>query len=466
MIPIRLRLTLWYCLLFGLIVAFVVLVVNYSHKQAHYNDIDMILTNISSHVEEEINSQVNNGKALENMIVSTDSLSVNEIAIMIRNENGEIIRTNQHPYFQHNQLIVKQRKSVNEAIFITRVLENGLRFRIKITPIFWEDEIIGYIESVHSLSSIDQTIKKINWMVLAITIFGIGLAAVAGWFLAKKTLSRVDLIGKTAKAIATSQDFEQRVLYTGPRDELGQLTETFNHMLDSLEKAYKNQQIFLSNASHELRAPLTTIRGNLDILHTIKNVPDKEKGEIISDIRNEAIRMSRLVSDLLLLARTDAGQTYQKNIINISDIAKSVFEEMKSRKIDVNMEKEIHENVNIWGDKDSVKQLLIILLENAIKYTSSTGNVLVSIEKTTQQVILQIKDTGIGIRPEERPLVFDRFYRSEDAREYFPDGNGLGLSIAKSIIDEHNASVKLTSNTVGGTTFTIVFSLIKSVSNN
>lgn len=461
MMSIRLKLTLWYCLLFGTIVAIVLTVVYFSHKEAHYRDIDMMLTNLTLHLEEEVNRQIDNGESLQETVLSTDSLSVTEIAIMVKNKSGDLIRSNDHPLLKNNQFVDKKSITKDEAYFETKTLENGSRVRTKIMPIFRDKELVGYIESAHSLKSIDKNIQKFSWIVMGMTVAGIVLASIAGWFLAKKTFRRVDLIGKTAQAIANSQNFEQRVLYIGPRDELGQLTETFNHMLNSLEKAYKNQQIFLSNASHELRAPLTTIRGNLDILHTVKNVSDKEKAEIISDIRNEAIRMSKLVSDLLLLARTDAGQTYQKNIINISEIATMVLEEMKSWKKNVRIGFELQENYHIWGDKDSVKQLLIILLENAINYTYPNGNVFVSIKKVNRQLILLVKDTGIGIRPEEQPFIFDRFFRSEEARKKFPNGTGLGLSIARKIVEEHNASIKVNGNYGEGTEFIVVFPLIK-----
>lgn len=458
-IPIRLRLTLWNCLLFGTIITVVISIVYYSHKQSHYHEVDRTISNISSHIQEEIKDQLEEGKLLKEVNVFVDSFAVNEIAVMVKSSIGELIKTNSHAFFQSHELI-KDTTVLKDEKLQTITDDNGIRIRIKITPIYQNGIQTGYLEILYSLQSLDQSIQRFKWTVIGLTILGITIAAIVGWFLAKNTLRRVDLIGKTAKAIATSQDFQQRVMYTGPPDELGQLTETFNQMLDSLEKAYKNQKRFLSDASHELRAPLTTIRGNLDILHKMKNIPQLEKEEILGDIRNEAIRMSKLVSDLLSLARADAGQILHMDVIDLSALASEVLTEIESWNKDVKVEVQIKDCINIWGDRNSIKQILIILMDNAIKYTPTNGRVFITIEEEDQHAIIQIKDTGIGINPEEVPFVFDRFYRTEAARKKSPDGTGLGLSIAKLIVDAHEGSIQINSKLGVGTEFIVNLPLI------
>lgn len=457
--PIRLRLTLWNCLLFGSIMALVISIIYYTHKQASYEAGDKMLTNISSHVQEEITRQLKNGTPLEKVNMSVDSLTINEYAVMIKGKKDELIQTTSH-LFLKNHPFSKEKVFLDSSEFQTVTDKNGIRIRIKITSIYLDQSKIGYIETLYSLDSIDRSLKRFKWTVISLSGIGIIIASIAAWFLAKKTLWRVDLIGKTAKAITASQDFEQRVLYTGPPDELGQLTGTFNEMLDSLEKAYKNQNRFLSDASHELRAPLTTIRGNLDILHKMKNIPESEKEEILEDIRNEAIRMSKLVSDLLSLARADAGQVYQKNIINLSSITTGVLGEMEFWDKAVTIDSKIKDQVMVWGDQDLIKQLLIIFLDNAIQYTNPNGRIYVMVTEEEKQAVIQIKDTGIGIPMEKIPYIFDRFYRTESARKQSPDGTGLGLSIAKWIIDEHQGRIVVNSKLEEGTEFIIYLPLV------
>lgn len=458
-LPIRLRLTLWNCLLFGIIIAVVITVIYYTHKQDSYNNVDLMLSNISSHVDEEITRQLNEGIPLEKVNVSADSLSVNEIAVMVKNDNGKMIKTNSHPFFNGHQLI-KNNKLLEGPMYQTITDENGVRIRINIKPIFQDKVRVGYVETLYSLYTLDRSVQRFKWIVISLTVLGIALASVVAWFLAKKTLWRVDLIGKTAKAITASQDFKQRVLYTGPPDELGQLSETFNQMLDSLERAYKNQRRFLSDASHELRAPLTTIRGNLDILYKMKSIPESEREEILEDIRNEAIRMSKLVSDLLSLARADAGQIHQKDVINLSMIATEVMGEIELWEKEVSVNVIITDHTNIWGDRDLIKQVLLILIDNAINYTPSNGEIFFTITEERKQAVIRIQDTGIGIQPDELPFIFDRFYRTEAARRKSPDGTGLGLSIAKWIVDEHEGRIELKSKPGEGTVITTYIPLV------
>lgn len=457
--PIRLRLTLWYCFIFGIILTVIVSALYYTHTQSQYKAVDMMITNISAHVLEDINRQLDEGNILEELKVSIDVFSVDNIAILLKDKNGEIIKKKSNSYFGNDQHI-ESSDEVNYFELQTVTDDSGERLRKKNTPIFQDKEIIGYVETLYSLYSLDRSIQTFKWIVIGLTVIGIALAAIAGWILAKRTLWRVDLIGKTAKAIAVSQDFEQRVLYIGPPDELGQLTETFNQMLDSLETAYKNQKRFLSDVSHELRAPLTTIRGNLDILYKMKNIPELEKDEILSDIRSEVVRMSKLVSDLLSLARADAGQKFKPDLISLSSIAHEVIDEIEKWKKDVQVDAQIKGNVNLWGDRNLIKQLLIILLDNAIKYTPSKGNIFLTITVEGQQGVIVIKDEGIGISPEDVFSIYERFYRTKEAREFSPDGTGLGLSIAKWIVEEHKGEIEVKSKMGKGTEFIINLPLV------
>jgi two-component system, OmpR family, sensor kinase len=460
MLPIRLRLTLWNSAIFGTIMAVVISLIYYSHYMAHYKDVDMMLKTITSHVHEEIRKQLDAGKRLQDIQVSTDELGLNQIAIMISTNAGRLIETNDHSFFKDHKLL-SENTGIKDRTYTTITDNTGQRIRVLTTFIHQTGKSVGYIQTLYSLNELDQTLQQFKWKVIGMTGLGILFASVAAWFLAKRTLTRVDLVRRTANAIAVSQDFQQRVMHTGPTDELGKLAETFNSMLDSLERAYINQKRFLSDASHELRAPLTTIRGNLDILNKIKNIPEVEKDEIIEDLRYEAIRMSKLVSDLLSLARVDAGQLSNKAIVNLSSISNTVISEIESWDKKIIVDSKIEENVYIWGDKDSIKQLILILVDNALKYTSPDGLVYMEILKENNCAMIRVKDTGIGIEKEELPFVFERFYRTESARRYSQNGTGLGLSIAKSIVDEHQGSIVVTSNIKVGTVFEVYFSLIQ-----
>lgn len=458
--PIKLRLTLWYCLIFGIIMGIVIAAIYYVHRQSQFNDVDRLLDNVTTHVHEEIGKQLNEGKQLEEVQLSVGDLSVNGIALWVKNNKGELIETNSHAFLGDHSFL-NEEPATNSNAFKTITDDKGERIRILTVPIHKNGTKVGYIQTFYSLKDLDQALQQFKWMVTGLSVIGIALALIAGWFLAKKTLERVDLIRKTAKAIAVSKDFKQRVLYIGPPDELGKLTETFNHMLETVEKSDANQKRFLSDASHELRAPLTTIQGNLDILTKMKNIPEVEREEILQDIRSEAIRMSKLVSDLLSLARADAGQIIPMEVINLAAVTSEVVTELKVWDKEVEVTTDIAKDVRIWGNERLIKQLIIILLDNAFRYTPADGLVSVTIAKENEQAEVRIKDTGIGIEKEELPFVFERFYRTEAARRHDPEGTGLGLSIAKWVIDKHEGSIVLTSNPGSGTEFILCFPLIK-----
>ena len=458
--PIRLRLTLWNSAIFGTILALIISLIYYAHYRSHYQDVDTMLSTITSHVHEELNKQLSSGKKLENIQVSTDELGVNQFAVMILNQSGQLIQTNDHPFFKTHQPKWVKPGTTGKS-FMTIKDNKGKRIRVLTTPVHKNGKTVGYIQTLYPLQELDQSLLKFSWLVIALTVLSIILASIAAWFLVKKTLSRVDLVRKTAKAIAVSQDFQQRVMHIGPSDELGKLAETFNSMLDSLEKAYTNQKRFLSDASHELRAPLTTIRGNLDILTNVKNIPESEKAEILTDIRNEAIRMSKLVSDLLSLARVEAGQVGDKKIVCLSEVTKGVLAEIVSWEKKTKVDSQINEHICVWGDEDSLKQLMIILIDNAIKYSPPNSSILVTMTKENEKAVVVVRDWGIGIEENELASIFERFYRTDAARRHSQEGTGLGLSIAKSIVEENHGTIFVKSKVHEGTEFTISFPLLQ-----
>lgn len=458
--PIRLRLTLWYSLIFGLLLVAITSTIYVVHRKSHYDEIDRVLTSVASHFHDEVEKEIREGKSLPEVRLSFGEFYMTGVYTVIKDATGKhLIRASdsvQVPDSPFSDIQAMEKESLHT------ISDPALgRYRMLIKPVRVENQVVGYIQSEIALKQIDTSLSRFGWLILGITLVGLVLAAFGGWFLARKALNRVELISQTAKAIAASQGFHQRVLHRGPKDELGELVETFNQMLESLEKAYVSQRRFIADASHELRAPLTTIRGNLDILQRIKDMPQEERDEILQDIRNEAIRMSKMVADLLSLARADTGQKIHMQLVNLTKILKEVEMETQvwAKRISIHCQAE--QEVFTWGDADLLKQLLLILMDNAIRYTPEGGIVALSAFEDAENVTVRVDDSGIGIEPKDLPFIFDRFYRGDAARTHAPDGTGLGLSIAKWIVDQHNGSVIVTSNPGQGTEFQICFPRIK-----
>ncbi|HTP10237.1 MAG TPA: HAMP domain-containing sensor histidine kinase, partial [Anaerolineae bacterium] len=297
---------------------------------------------------------------------------------------------------------------------------------------------------------------------------GVLAAAFVGAFLARKALEPIDRITQTASEIAGGGDLQRRITKPGPPDEVGRLTETFNGMLDRLEGMFKAQQRFTADISHELRTPLTTIRGNVDLLQRMGGA-DKAS---IDAIRSETERMIRLVGDLLLLAQADAGLPIRREPVAIDQLAGEVVRQLQviSGGVQVSLLSEIDEPLCVDGDPDRLRQLLLNLIDNAIKYTPSGGEVKVHVARENGSARLDVSDNGPGIPPEHlqigpngAPLIFERFYRVEKSRTRSASGSngrsgsgtGLGLSIAYWIAQAHSGRIEVHSEAGSGTTMTV-----------
>ncbi|MBV9280793.1 MAG: HAMP domain-containing histidine kinase, partial [Chloroflexi bacterium] len=272
------------------------------------------------------------------------------------------------------------------------------------------------------------------------------------WWIARAALRPINRISRTVSSIGESRDLSRRLNFVGPEDEVGRLAHTFDGMMDRLEKVFETQKRFVADASHELRTPLTAIRGNAD-LYSI--APPAEREVCVAAIRREAERMSRLVSDLLLLAAADIEeQPVHKQRIALADVLHDVHRSALILAGDkVSVELAVDEDVVIEADPDRVKQLALNLVDNAIKFTPAGGRITIALHTRPEEVLIGVSDTGVGIPSEEQAAIFDRFYRVEQARS--TRGSGLGLSICAWIAAAHGGRIELDSEPGRGSTFTV-----------
>jgi len=245
------------------------------------------------------------------------------------------------------------------------------------------------------------------------------------------------------------------VALPGGRDELSHLAETFNEMLASLEEAYRAQQRFVADASHELRAPLTAIQGNLELLANHTDMLETERQTALVEAQCEAARLARLVADLLALARADAGALIDLRPVDLDAILLDSLRSARQLSQGQVVAITAFEPVQVFGNEDRLKQLLLILLDNALKYTPPDGRVTVELRRNGTTAEVTVQDTGEGITADALPHVFERFYRADPARTRDPGGTGLGLPIAHWIVEQHGGSIALASQPGYGTTVTV-----------
>ncbi|QIA26760.1 HAMP domain-containing histidine kinase [Thermaerobacter sp. PB12/4term] len=313
----------------------------------------------------------------------------------------------------------------------------------------------GFVVTLSPLGGLDASMADFRVLLTGLGALGLVVAGAGSWAVAGSALRPVARLTETARAIASSRDLSRRVQATG-RDELAMLAATFNQMLDSIETAYRLQQRFVADASHELRAPLTAILGNLDLLRRRPDLPPEEQAQALEEARNEAERLSRLVADLLSLARADAGVPLVIKPVDVDAVVLEAFQEARRLVRGQELVLDPLEPVRVPGDRDRIKQLLLILLDNAIKYTPAGGRITLGLQAAGDGgAVLTVADTGVGIPPADLPHVFERFYRADPARSRDPGGTGLGLPIARWIVEQHQGQITIDSAPGRGTTVTV-----------
>ena len=301
-------------------------------------------------------------------------------------------------------------------------------------------------------------------------VLGIAIPAVlllgsyGGLLLANQALRPVDRMTRAAEQIGAG-DLTERVPLPAKMDELGRLAATFNHMIARLQAAFERQRQFTSDASHELRTPLAVMRGDIEIALRRRRTPEAYEQVLTSNLE-EIVRLSRLVEDLLTLARADAGRTALRcEPTSLDDLCRGMVEYISP--LAQLREQELRyepppQDVVINGDVQRLKQLLLNLLDNAIKYTDLRGRVTLAVRAEGRSAVLTVADTGRGIPPEDLPHIFDRFFRrSRPTSDKSATGFGLGLSIVKWIVDSHGGKIEAASRPGEGTTFTVRFPLLE-----
>lgn len=342
-----------------------------------------------------------------------------------------------------NEKVLKAALETENYAYIIR--ENKVYFA---SPITYEGSTIGILEIISPMSLIEKLITGVSKIVL------IG----AGAFTIIMTLLIVYIAGKMTKPInklaraATKfagRDFTP-VEIKGS-DEISQLSESFNNMGVQLQDYIQRQKQFVSNVSHELKTPLTAIKGYSEYLKD--EVGDRQDLQrAIYHLNNEATRLGKLVDEVLTLSRMDnSSESFNFQEIDLSELVKDSVEKMQLRaeKYHIKTRSEIQENIYIKGDKEKLLQVFINLLDNAIKFSPPQSIVEVTLKKEDNKALLRIRDYGIGIPKEAASKIFERFYRAENAEGIV--GTGLGLSIAKHIIDGHKGDIELNPLIEGGT---------------
>lgn len=331
------------------------------------------------------------------------------------------------------------------------------RWRVYSQPIQVPGEqSVIWLQVAQSMAALQDVVENLRTQMLLGLPFILVLAGFGGYLLADRALRPIDRITRTAQAISASR-LSRRINYIGPQDEVARLAATFDRMLDRLQAAFEHERRFTADAAHELRTPLTAIKGRLDvILNRPRTVAEYESA--LHDLEQEIDRLIQLSADLLLLARLDQRRLpWQPQRVDLSELLHAVAEQMRPL-ADANgliLTEEVLPGLSIVGDPDHLIRLFLNLLDNAVKYTPSGGQVTLRAGKEQTGVWVAVSDTGPGIPSEHLPHVFERFHRVEEARSRKSGGAGLGLAIVYEIARWHGGTVEVQSEPGRGATFIV-----------
>ena len=329
-------------------------------------------------------------------------------------------------------------------------------FRVLTMPVIKSGRVINLVQVGISLENVFKTQRRFLLIMGAVLPFGLLLASVGGWFLARRALKPVDEMTQAARRIS-GEDLTGRLQETGTGDELDWLAKTLNDMLGRLDDSFRQTRQFSADAAHELQTPLTILKGEIEVALRSPRSPEEYRGVLQSNLE-EIDRISSLVAGLLLLARADRGVLrLDLKPVNLLELLEEVGEQMRrlAENQAVSLNYGLTEPASIQGDREHFKRLLLNLIDNAIKYTPAGGRVTLSLRCDGTWAHVEISDTGMGLSPDEQDQIFNRFYRAAEARSQGGGGAGLGLSIAQSIAVAHGGRIEVASTPGQGSTFTV-----------
>lgn len=343
----------------------------------------------------------------------------------------------------------------NETRQVRIITHESNRYILVSVPMIWSNGEVVNLQVTESLQPTMQTLQVLKIVLIAVTGIALIPVVISGRLLGRLITHPITSMISTMKEIQRSGKFKRLPLNSSSRDELVEMGETFNDMIELLERNFVRQEQFVSNASHELKTPLTIIESYASLLKRRGLQNPNIFAESVEAIHSEAIRMKDMAEQLLLLARNEEQWNVVLEPVRLTKVGtelKATFENAFARQIQL----DVQTDCTAFTDENKLKQLLFIFLDNARKYSDEPIHLMIDIVSGTAQPCIRITDQGIGIPEEKLSKVFDRFYRMDEARSREEGGAGLGLSLATGIAQAIQAQIGLESIEGSGTTATII----------
>lgn len=466
---IRSKFTLWYTLITALMVCVFAII---SYFLLYFNLVNNLKNNLTQFSSKIINEYV----ALDeknNLLINTsenetklsDELRSESLSLRITDQEKNIIT--QLGLFK-TQIKLSPSK-INSALVVGNenidfILDNeGKNNLYLISPIVKNDKIVGAVELSQPVANSLEALNQLSLILILGILISIAISVFMGYYLGKRILSYIDELVDNVEAITVSQDLDKRLpVPVQYQDELTRLATTFNHMLDKIRRELNREKNFTANVSHDLRTPLTIIQGNVDLALKKKSFTPGQMSKTLYTIKDETKRMSAIIQELLSISSIEKEQASSYVSVNIPEVLDEIItklqDKLNEKKIQiVYKQNNQSQSYNIFGHPQHLKRLFQNVLENSIKYNNASGKIIIKVSGLGNKIIVLIQDTGIGIKENDLPYIFDRHWQSRKSRTGISQGFGLGLAIAKEIVKIHQGEISATSISGKGTKIRIVF---------
>ncbi|MET0648373.1 MAG: heavy metal sensor histidine kinase [Pyrinomonadaceae bacterium] len=459
---VRGRLTLWYVSALALILVVFGVAVYVMLSRALHRRVDEALRSTLEISITSLTHDTQEGQSSQSAAQSTTAeMSHPQQAMMIFDGAGQLLA--EHPYEGDLHIRPPDLGAItDDEVYFYTVAEEGdaddhhrlaVR-RVRIPPANTPYIILAS----QPLETVEDELESLREILYLATPGVLLVAGLGGWFLARQGLAPVGAMAKRARQIGAGS-LDRQLPVANPRDELGQLATSFNELLARLDAAFVEQRRFMADASHELRTPLSVMSTAAGVTLKKEHREEEEYREALQMMAEQTRRLSRIVQDMFILARADAGHyPLQNRALYLNDLLDEVARAGGLLASDKNVTVELTNlpEAAFHGDEDLLRQMAMNLLDNAVKFTPARGVVRLSLTRRADEYLLSVSDTGPGIPAEARDHVFERFYRADKARSRSEDGGaGLGLAIARWIAQAHDGDLELADSDGTGATFIV-----------
>jgi heavy metal sensor kinase len=462
---LRARLTLAYGLSFA---AILILIFVSLHRILGANllaDLDSELNTFTQDIAETVgrgglDRQASVQKAVDLRIRS--ALFERPLFTYVTDRDGSVKATDRNTNVDRDKLrqLADEAIRTGEATSSSVQSNDGGSIRVRTVPIITRDGILGTVQAGRTEQSIENALSALERMLLIQGTLGAALALVIGYGVATQGLRPLKRVMAVAQRIHAGRLDERLNMSQGPR-EVVEVAATFDGMLGRIREQFDQQRKFVADVSHELRTPLTALQGNIDVLLLDPTLP-ADVAEQLRLVSAECSRLIRLATNLLYVAQAELDRPPDRREVDLHELCIEVFHQMRDIKPRVTVRLVHEDQARVIGDRDRLKQLLLNLVDNAIKYTPAGGTVSLGLHREAGVARIVVRDTGIGIPADKLEAIFQRFYTIDQRTDHTVKGAGLGLSIVEWVVKSHGGTIEVQSEPGTGSTFTVRLPSIES----